>query len=213
MANESPISEKKFETWLRPWRVGQKSGKFNVDSSIFNGRNGQRVELHHYDKFRQNLSNRVRDMLIFRFFKMAVAANLDFQNFRILKVGTVKRVELYYHAKFRPNCCYRGQDMVFLVIFKMGAAAILNFWNFKFLTVGRIASVELRHRGKFRRNRSNCGRDMWVSILCEFGLKMPIHAPFWFLNGVWRLYAGTAESVVHAVVVSLHIMQLVTDGT
>jgi len=34
-------------------------------------------------------------------FKMAVAAILDFRNFKLLMVGTVKRVELHHYAKFR----------------------------------------------------------------------------------------------------------------
>ena len=61
-------------------------------------------------------------MAIFRFFKMAAAAILDFWNFKFLMVGTVKRVELRHHAKFRWNRPKRGQD-----IFKMAAAAILDF--------------------------------------------------------------------------------------
>ena len=73
--------------------------------------------------------------------------------------------------------------MVIFIFFKMAAAAILDFQNFEFLTVGRVTSVELRHRAKFRRNRSNRSRDMRVSILCYFGLKMPIHAHFGFFLG------------------------------
>ena len=44
----------------------------------------KRVELHLRAKFCQNRSNRGQDMAIFKFFKMAVAANLDFQNFKFL---------------------------------------------------------------------------------------------------------------------------------
>jgi len=44
----------------------------------FNGRNGQQVDLHQHAKFRQNRLNRGRDMAIFRFFKMAAAAILNF---------------------------------------------------------------------------------------------------------------------------------------
>ena len=38
---------------------------------------------------------------------MAAAAILDFGNFKVLTVGTVKRVELHQHAKFRHffQCC------------------------------------------------------------------------------------------------------------
>ena len=42
-------------------------------------------------------------MAIFRFFKMAAAAILDFRNFKFLTVGAVKRVELHHRAKFSQN--------------------------------------------------------------------------------------------------------------
>ena len=38
----------------------------------------KRIELHQHAKFRPNRLNRGRDMAIFRFFKMAAAAILDF---------------------------------------------------------------------------------------------------------------------------------------
>ena len=71
----------------------------------------KRVELHHRAKFRQNRSNRGRNMTIFRFFKMAAAAILDFRNFEFLTVGTVKRVELLYLAKFRQNRSKRSRNI------------------------------------------------------------------------------------------------------
>ena len=122
------------------------------------------------------VSSNFCDIAIFWFFKIAAAAVLDLWNFKFLIMGTVKRVELHQCAKFRRNRV--NQDVAIFRFFKMAAAAILAFWNFEFLTVGRVTSVELRHRARFRRNRSNRDRDMWVSILCELGLKMPIHAPF-----------------------------------
>jgi len=66
-------------------------------------------------------------MAIFRFFKMAAAAILDFLNFKFLTVLTVNRVELHHRAKFRQNRSYRGRDMAIFRFFKMAAAAILNF--------------------------------------------------------------------------------------
>jgi len=48
---------------------------------------------------------------ISRFFKMAAAAILDFQNLKFLTVRTVKSVELHHRAKFRQNRSNRGQDM------------------------------------------------------------------------------------------------------
>jgi len=49
------------------------------------------------------------DKAIFRFFKMAAAAILDFQKF--LTVRTVKKVKLHQHAKFHRNRSNRGRDM------------------------------------------------------------------------------------------------------
>ena len=54
----------------------------------------KRVELRHNAKFCRNRSNRGRDMAIFRFFKMAAAAILDFQNMKLLTVVQIKRAKL-----------------------------------------------------------------------------------------------------------------------
>jgi len=84
-------------------------------------------ETFHHAKFGKNRFKRGRDMAIFRFFKMASAAILDFENFKFLTVGAVKRFELHHCAKFRqnrPNC---GSDMAIFRFFKMAAAAILDF--------------------------------------------------------------------------------------
>ena len=85
------------------------------------------IEVLHHAKFGQNRLNRGRDIEILRFFKMAAAAVLDFENFKFLTVGAVKRVESHHCAKFRqnrPNC---GSDMAIFRFFKMAAAAILDF--------------------------------------------------------------------------------------
>ena len=62
-----------------------------------------RPNMRHRAKFREDQSNRSRDMADFRFSKMAAAAILDFGNFKFLTVGTLKRVELRPHAKFCRN--------------------------------------------------------------------------------------------------------------
>ena len=54
-------------------------------------------------KFHQNRLNRGQDIAIFRFFKMAAAAILDFENFKFLTVGAVRQIELHHIAKFRQN--------------------------------------------------------------------------------------------------------------
>jgi len=59
--------------------------------------------MRHRTKFREDQSNRSRDMADIRFFKMAAAAIFDFGNFKFLMVGTLKRVELRLRAKFCRN--------------------------------------------------------------------------------------------------------------
>jgi len=69
-------------------------------------------------------------MAIFRFFKMAAAAILDFENFTFLILGTVKSAELRHYAQFCRNCSNSGRDITIFVFFKMAAAVILDFKNF-----------------------------------------------------------------------------------
>ena len=85
------------------------------------------VELHHRAKFRQNRLYRGRDMAIFRFFKMAAAAILDFQNFKFFTAGTVKWVELHQRAKFRENRLNRAEIWQFFDFSKMAAVRHLGF--------------------------------------------------------------------------------------
>ena len=46
----------------------------------------KRVKQHHCAKFRQKRLNRGRDMVIYRFLKMAASASLDFRNLKFLIV-------------------------------------------------------------------------------------------------------------------------------
>ena len=96
-------------------------------------------------------------MAIFKFYKMAAAAILDYSKFKFLTVGRLKGA----NCVAVPNLVEIGQTAAeiwpFLIFFKMAAAAILNFSNFKFLTVGPLKMAELRRRAKFGRNRSKCG--------------------------------------------------------
>ena len=64
--------------------------------------------MRHHAKFREDRSNRPRDLADFRFFKMEAAAILDFKNFKFLTVGTLKRVKLRLRAKFCRNRSNRG---------------------------------------------------------------------------------------------------------
>jgi len=88
-------------------------------------------------------------MAIFRFFKMAAAAIL---NFKFLKFERSEHSE-------RPNCITMpnfveisqtvAEIWRFFRFSKMAAAAILNIQNFKFLTVGQLKRVEMRRHAKF----------------------------------------------------------------
>ena len=60
-------------------------------------------------------------MAIFRFFKIAAAAILDFSNFIFLTVETLKRAELRRRAKFGQNRSKRGGDIAIFWFFKMAA--------------------------------------------------------------------------------------------
>jgi len=80
----------------------------------------KRVELHHRAKFRQNRPNCGWDMAIFRFFKMATAAILDFWNYKFLTVGTVKMFEMLHHAKFDQNRLNRGWYITIFWFFQDG---------------------------------------------------------------------------------------------
>jgi len=77
--------------------------------------------------FRGDRSNRCWDSAIFRFFKMAAAAILYFQNVGRLGVGRVKMVKVRHRAKFRVDRSNRCLDMAIFRFFKMAAAAILDF--------------------------------------------------------------------------------------
>ena len=55
-------------------------------------------------------------MAIFRIFKMAAAAILDFENFKFLTVGTVNKVKLHQCAKFHRNRSNCGRDMLHIAL-------------------------------------------------------------------------------------------------
>ena len=74
----------------------------------FNFLSASEANMHHRTKFREDRSNRSGDTADFRFFKMAAAAILDFGNFKLLTVGTLKKIELRLVAKFCRNRLNRG---------------------------------------------------------------------------------------------------------
>ena len=93
-------------------------------------RNGmvKRVELCQRAKFRGDSSNRRQDMAMFRLFKMAAAAILDFSNFKFLTVGRLKRAELHRRAKFSRN---RSNRVVVLIkcIFSISRVWLENAYS------------------------------------------------------------------------------------
>ena len=66
-------------------------------------------------------------MSIFRFFKMAAAAILDFRNLKLLTIGRLKRDELHRLAKFGRNRRNRWRDTTIFRFFKMTAVHHLGF--------------------------------------------------------------------------------------
>jgi len=74
-------------------------------------------------------------MAIFRFFKMAAAAILDFSNFKFLTVARLKRAELRRRAKLGGNPSKRGRDMA---IFQDGGRRHRGFFKFQMFN-GRTA--------------------------------------------------------------------------
>ena len=71
-----------------------------------------------------------RDMVIFRFFKMASAAMLDFSHFKFLTVGRLKRADLRRLAKFGRNRLKCGRAMAIFRFFEDGGRRHLEFLNF-----------------------------------------------------------------------------------
>jgi len=119
---------------------------------------------------------------------------LNFTNFKVLTVGTVKTVELSHHAKFRWNRPKRGRDIAIYRFFKMAAAAILYFKNFKFLKFGTVKRVDLRYHTKYRWNRSNRGRDIVIIRFFEMAAAAILDfRNFKFFNGRTRHEWRTAS--------------------
>jgi len=56
--------------------------------------------LHQHTKIRKDRSYRCRDIAIFVIFKLAAAAMLDFQKFKILTLDPLPGANMRHHAKF-----------------------------------------------------------------------------------------------------------------
>ena len=74
-------------------------------------------------KFCQNRLFCCGDIAIFRIFKMAASAILDFCNLKILLVIGVEKVETHQHAKFRQNRSIGCEDIkIFRFFFQDGGS-------------------------------------------------------------------------------------------
>ena len=96
------------------------------------------------------------DITIFRIFKMAGAAILDFWNRKILLAIGVERVEIHQHAKLCQNQSIGCEDIKVFSDFQDGG--ILDCRIHKILFADGIWREETHHCTKFCQNRSfHCG--------------------------------------------------------
>ena len=102
--------------------------------------------MHHLAKFRQYQLNRGRDMAIFRFFKMAAAAILDFLNFKFLTVETVKRSNCIIMPNF-VQIAQTAAEIWPFYDFQDGGRRHLGFVKFKIFN---------SQDGQYVRNASSC---------------------------------------------------------
>jgi len=96
--------------------------------------------------------------------------------------GPVQRADMHQRAKFCANLSNFCGDMADFRFFKMAAIRHLDLFCV-YLDHPRRAFVGLCHCAKFGWNRCSSFDNMPVLMFCEFGLKMPIHAPFWVVFG------------------------------
>ena len=127
--------------------------------------------------------NRGRDMVIFRFFKMAAAAILDFSNFKFLRVERLDRAELRPHPKFGRNRSNCGRDMLIFDFQTWRPSAILDL-----LCVcsdhPQRAFCGLYRCAKFGWNRSSSFDNMHVFSISRVWLENAYSRPQnWFFFG------------------------------
>ena len=138
-------------------------------------------------KFGQNRSKRGGDIAIFRFFKMAAAAILDFSNFKFLMVVRVKRSNCVTRPNFAEIAQTAAEIFRFFDFSKMAAVRHLGFVMRVFgpPTKGIWWSLSNYHCAKFGWNRCSSFDNMHVFQFREFGLKTPINAPKIGVFGVY----------------------------
>jgi len=115
-------------------------------------------------------------MAIFRFFKMAAAATLNFHILEILMVGTLKMAKLRHRAKFGRNRSNRGRDMAIFGFFQNGGRP--PSW----ICDACVRTVRERHLVVFITVQNLVEIDtavvdnMQVLLYRDLGLKTPIQA-------------------------------------
>jgi len=119
------------------WKWTRDIMRINQSKSATTGadfRNGmvKRVKLSQHAKFHGDRYNHRRDIAIFRLFKMAVAAIMDFLIFDFFEIFNCRMAQNGWNcAKFRRHRSNRGPDMAVFRFFKIAAVAMLDFeiWN------------------------------------------------------------------------------------
>jgi len=91
------------------------------------------------------IGSSLAEMAIFRNFKMATAAILDFWNLEILLAIRVSRVETHQHAKLCQNRSIGRKYIMIIRFFKMVAAAILNCRIHKILLAVGVWRAHMHH--------------------------------------------------------------------
>ena len=107
----------------------------------------------------------------------------------------------------RRKIARTAAEIWYFWIFQDGGRRHLGFSKFRIFNCRRVTSVVLRHHANIHWNRSNRSRDMWVSILWYFGLKMPIHAPFW----VFWTFPQMTWPIVHTYSPHLYVVVAIDD--
>jgi len=160
-------------------------------SKISLANTGRMAQKHHYTKFRQNWSFHC-DVAIFRIFKMATAAILDFWNHKFLAIR-VSRVETHQRAKFCQNRSTGRKNIKIFRFLNMAAAAILDCRIHKILLAVGVWRAHMHHCTKFRQNRSlYCGD---IAIFLIFKTATAAILVFW--NRVILLVIGVPRVETH----------------
>ena len=118
-------------------------------------------------------------------FQMTAVRHPGFLKLEILTAGPVWRANMCHQAKFSADRSNRCGDMAVFYFVQDGGVRHLKFLDlfYVYLDHPRRSFVGLCHYAKFGWNRCSGFDNMPVLMFCEFGLKMPIHAPFWVVCG------------------------------